>query len=72
MPGGRTRPVSKVSQPASVERPAGKLKSLCGLGRVSVISHHLGKACIPLVLFELLARASQTTVDGLLLQTGCK
>ncbi len=38
MPGGRIRPVSKVSQPASVERPAGKLKSLCGLGRVSVIS----------------------------------
>jgi len=32
MPGGRIRPVSKVSQPASVERPAGKLKSLCGFG----------------------------------------
>jgi hypothetical protein len=38
VPEGRIRPVSKVSQPASVERRDAKLKSLCVLGSVSVIS----------------------------------
>jgi zinc/manganese transport system substrate-binding protein len=38
MPGERIRPVSKVSQPPSVDRCFSKLKSLCKLPRVNVIS----------------------------------
>jgi zinc/manganese transport system substrate-binding protein len=58
MPEGRIRPVSKVSQPPSVERHHAKLKSLCVLGSVSVIRED----ALPVYCCKQVANKSTSTM----------
>lgn len=83
MPEGRIRPVSKVSQPATLERPAGKLKSLCVLAAWMSSAARLQ---IGYVYFQAAAMGRDRPIESagdrttqfrnhlaaLLLQTDCK